>query len=168
MSKFSASNIAGTQGKYEKTKNAEENAKATRTTVKLIVELLPNMIKAIKILQGHKVSTKKTKSANTSAKPKYYAQSENATWTIAGEEWSFQKTVGIQAGYEGTKNTNESSKATKYCAQQQKWYINYCRIWYKSSKYCAGTQGNYEKTKNAEENAKATKYCAQQQKWYMN
>ena len=125
-------NIAGTQGKYEKTKNAEENAKSNkvlRTTAKMIDELLPNMIKAIKILQGHKVSTKKTKSANTSAKPKYYAQSENATWTIAGEEWSFQKTVGIQADYEGTKNANESSKATKYCAQQQKWYMNYCRIW---------------------------------------
>ena len=125
-------NIAGTQGKYEKTKNAEENAKSNkvlRTTAKMIDELLPNMIKAIKILQGHKVSTKKTKSANTSAKPKYYAQSENATWTIAGEEWSFQKTVGIQADYEGTKNANESSKATMYCAQQQKWYMNYCRIW---------------------------------------
>ena len=111
------------------------------TTAKMIDELLPNMIKAINILQGHKVSTKKTKSANTSAKPpKYYAQSKNATWTIAGEEWSFQKTVGIQADYEGTKNANESSKATKYCAQQQKWYMNYCRIWYKSSKYCRDTR----------------------------
>ena len=33
---------------------------------------------------------------------------------------SHQNTVGRQAEYDGTKNANESSKATKYCAQQQK------------------------------------------------
>ena len=37
---------------------------------------------------------------------------------------SHQNTVGTQAGYEGTKTANESSKSTKYCAQQQKWYMN--------------------------------------------
>ncbi len=47
-----------------------------------------------------------------------------------------QNTAGTQANYESTKNANESAKATKYCAQQQKWYMNYCRMWRKSSKYC--------------------------------
>ena len=112
----------------ESSKNANESAKATkvlRTTAKMIHELLPNMIKVIKIWQGHKVSTKKTTSANTSAKPtKHYAQCENATWIIAGYEKKHQNTVGTQADYKGTKNANESSKATKYCAQQQKWYMN--------------------------------------------
>ena len=72
-----------TQANDESSKNANESAKETkvlRTTAKMIDELLPNMIKAIKIWQGHKVSTKKTTSANTSAKPtKHYAQCENAT-----------------------------------------------------------------------------------------
>ena len=121
-------NTVVTQANDESSKNANESAKATkvlRTTAKMIHELLPNMIKVIKIWQGHKVSTKKTTSANTSAKPtKHYAQCENATWIIAGYEKKHQNTVGTQADYKGTKNANESSKATKYCAQQQKWYMN--------------------------------------------
>ena len=51
-----------TQANDESSKNANESAKATkvlRTTAKMIDELLPNMIKAIKIWQGHKVSRKK-------------------------------------------------------------------------------------------------------------
>ena len=74
-----------TQANDESSKNANESAKATkvlRTTAKMIDELLlPNMIKAIKILQGHEeYKYEKTTSANTSAKPtKHYAQCENAT-----------------------------------------------------------------------------------------
>ena len=30
-------------------------------------------------------------------------------------------------------------KQRKYCAQQQKWYMNYHRIWNKTSKYCGHT-----------------------------
>ena len=51
-----------TQANDESSKNANESAKATkvlRTPAKMIDELLPNMIKAIKIWQGHKVNTKK-------------------------------------------------------------------------------------------------------------
>ena len=60
--------------------------------------------------------------------------SKNDTWTIAGYEKSHQNTVGTQAKYEGTGNADESAKATKYYAQQQKWYMNYCRIWTKAIK----------------------------------
>ena len=42
---------------------------------------------------------------------------------------SHQNIAGTQGNYEKTKNANENAKATKYCAQQQKWYMNYCRIW---------------------------------------
>jgi len=43
----------------------------------MIHELLSNMIKAIKILQGHKVTTKKTKNAEENAKAtKYCAQQQ--------------------------------------------------------------------------------------------
>ena len=51
----------GIQADYEGTKNANESSKATKycTTAKMIHELLPNMIKVIKILQGHKVTPKK-------------------------------------------------------------------------------------------------------------
>ena len=33
---------------------------------------------------------------------------------------SHQNTAGTQANYESTENADESAKATKYCAQQQK------------------------------------------------
>ena len=55
--------------------------------------------------------------------------SKNDTWTIAEYDKSHQNIAGTQGNSEKTKNANESSKATKYCAQQQEWYMNYCRIW---------------------------------------
>ena len=59
---------------------------------------------------------------------------------IAEYDTSHQNIAGTQGNYEKTKNAEEHAKATKYCAQQQKWYMNYCRIWWKSSKYCRDTR----------------------------
>ena len=92
----------------------------------MIDELLPNMIKAIKIRQGHKVSTKKQQ-AQTQVQNQQ-STTHNAKMLhellLDRYEKNHQNTVGTQADYKGTKNANESSKATKYCAQQQKWYMN--------------------------------------------
>ena len=50
-------------------------------------------------------------------------------------EWNalteLRKNCDTQANYKSTKSANESAQATKYCAQQQKWYMIYCRIWEK-------------------------------------
>ena len=134
----------------------------------MIVELLPNMIKAIKILQGHKVSTKTTKSANTSAKPKYYAQSENDTKKLLPEKnevfkklWEYRLITKAQR----MQMKAQKQQSTAHNSKNDTWTI---AEYDKSHQNIAGTQDNYEKTKNAEENAKATKYCTQQQKWYMN
>ena len=99
--------------------------KVLRTTAKMMHELLPDRKKNIKMLKGHKLSTtKKRVQTQVQNQQCYYTQSENATWTVAGYEKSHQNTVGTQAEYEGTKTANESSKSTKCCAQQQKWYMN--------------------------------------------
>ena len=174
-----------TQANDESSKNANESAKATkvlRTTAKMIDELLPNMIKAIKIWQGHKVSTKKTTSAKDKCKTnkalrtmrKCYMNycwiwkknikilwahrlitkaqrmqmkaqnqqstahnSKNDTWTSAAYKakvikilWAHKLITKAQSI--PTKNP----KATKYCAQQQNWCMNYCRIGKKSWKHC--------------------------------
>ena len=44
------------------------------------------------------------------------------------------------ANYENTKNAN--AKTTKWCAQQQKRYMNYCRIYDKNDQNTAGTQND--------------------------
>ena len=113
-----------TQANDESSKNANESAKATkvlRTTAKMIDELLPNMIKAIKIWQGHKVSTKKQQAQRQVQNQQ--STTHNAKMLhelLLDMKKKHQNTVGTQADYKGTKNANESSKATKYCAQQQK------------------------------------------------
>ena len=61
----------------------------------------------------------------------------------------------------------KNPKATKYCAQQQKWCMNHGRIWKKVFKQL-WEQAKYEGTGNANESSKATKYCTQQQKCCMN
>ena len=111
--------------------------KVLRTTAKMIHELLPNMIQVIKILQGHKVTTKKQRMQKKMQKQQCTAHnSKNDTWTIAEYDKSHQNIAGTQGNSEKTKNANESSKATKYCAQQQKWCMNYCQIGKKSWKHC--------------------------------
>ena len=88
------------------------------------------MIKVIKILQGHKVTPKKQRMQMKAQKQQSTAHnSKNDTWTIAEYDKSHQNIAGTQGNSEKTKNAEENAKATKYCAQQQKWYMNYCRIW---------------------------------------
>ena len=95
------------------------------------------MIKAINILQGHKVNTKKQRMQMKTQKQQSTAHnSKNDTWTIAEYDKSHQNIAGTQGNYEKTRNAEENAKATKYCAQQQKWYMNYCRIGKKSWKHC--------------------------------
>ena len=59
-------------------------------------------------------------------------------------------------------------KQQKYCAQQQKWYMNYSRIFIKviqtlwAHKLTTKAQSMQMKVQ------KQQKFCAQQQKWYMN
>ena len=121
-------NTVVTQANDESSKNANESAKATkvlRTTAKMIDELLPNMIKAIKIWQGHKVSTQKNNKRKHKCKTNKALRTMRKCYMNYCWIWkNHQNTVGTQADYKGTKNANESSKATKYCAQQQKWYMN--------------------------------------------
>ena len=53
-----------------------------------------------------------------------------------------KKTIKIKQGHKVSTKKNQtqtSAKPTKYCAQQQKWCMNYCRIWKKSSKHCGHT-----------------------------
>ena len=114
--------------------------KVLRTTAKMIHEPLLDMKKVIKILWEHRLNTKAQGMQMKAQKQQSTTHNrKNDTWTIAGYEKSHQNTVGTKAKYEGTGNADESAKATKYYAQQQKWYMNHCRIWKKSSKYCGNT-----------------------------
>ena len=93
--------------------------------------------------------------------------SKNDTWTIAEYDKSHQHIAGTQGNSEKTKNANESSKPTKYCAQQQKWCMNYCRIG-KNHQNVAGTQTKYYKKKSANTSAKPTMLLHTKRKCYMN
>ena len=113
-----------------------KNNKVLRTTANMIHELLSNVIKAIKIikiLQGHKVTTKKQRMQKKMQKQQSTAHnSKHDTWTLVECDKSHQNhqnIAGTQGNYEKTKNAEENAKATKYCAQQQTWYMNSCRIW---------------------------------------
>ena len=128
-------NIAGTQSKYEKNKRVQTQVQNQSTThnAKMLHELLPEKNEVFKKLwefrntgwlRRHKECKWKLKSnkvLRTTAK--------NDTWIIAEYDTSHQNIAGTQGNYEKTKNAEENAKATMYCAQQQKWYMNYCRIW---------------------------------------
>ena len=132
--------MAGTQGKYEKNNKRKHKCKtnkALRTMRKCYMNYCWIWKKSSKYcghtgwLQRHKECKWKLKSnevLRTTAKMIHEL--------VPHTSKSHQNIAGTQGNYEKTKNANENAKATKYCAQQQKWYMNYCRIWWKSSKYC--------------------------------
>ena len=154
-------NTVVTQANDESSKNANESAKATkvlRPTAKMIDELLPNMIKAIKIWQGHKVSTKKTTSAKTSAKPtKHYPQCENATWIIAGYEKKTSKYCGHTGWLQRHKECKWKLKINKVLRTTAKMIHELVPHTSKSHQNIVGTQANYESTKYSDEKSKSNK-----------
>ena len=63
------------------------------------------MIKVIKILQGHKVTTKKQRMQMKAQKQQSTTHnSKNDTWTIAEYDKSHQNIAGTQGNYEKTKD----------------------------------------------------------------
>ena len=125
-------NIAGTQSKYEQKQRVQTQVQNQSTThkAKMLHELLPEKNEVFKKLWEYRLITKAQRMQMKAQKQQSTAHnSKNDTWTIAEYDTSHQHIAGTQGKYEKTKNAEENAKATKYCAQQQKWYMNYCRIW---------------------------------------
>ena len=96
----------------------------------MLHELLPEKNEVFKKLWEYRLITKAQRMQMKAQKQQSTAHnSKNDAWTIAEYDKSHQNIAGTQGNYEKTKNAEENAKATKYCAQQQKWYMNYCRIW---------------------------------------
>ena len=117
-----------------------KSAKATkvlRTTAKMIHELLPKLKQNIKILWAH-TSYESTKNANQSAKAtKVLRTTAKMIHELLPK---LKQNIKILWAHKLTTKAQRMQikvqKQRKYCAQQQKWYMNYCRIWNKTSKYC--------------------------------
>ena len=133
-------NMAGTQGKYEKNNKRKHKCKtnkALRTMRKCYMNYCWIWKKTSKYcghtgwLQRHKECKWKLKSNKVLRTTAKMIQE-----LVPHTSKSHQNIAGTQGNYEKTKNANENPKATKYCAQQQKWYMNYCRIGKKSWKHC--------------------------------
>ena len=91
-----------------------QSNKVLRTTANMIHELLSNMIKAIKILQGHKVTTKKQRMQKKMPKQQSTAHnSKHDTWTLVEYDKSHQNIAGTQGNYEKNKECRRKCQSNK-------------------------------------------------------